>query len=197
MKNWYDVAGFFSTQDAEEYNRLVNLIPDGGLLVEIGSFNGRSMASLAETIKRKKLRVWVIDLFETWRIGYLGSEKYKEADGWIDAKDMLLRFATTMQEFGLDPMIFCGTSQRVVKEFPNIKPDMVFIDADHSYDGCMGDINTWMPQLGNGGIIAGHDYDPTGISWPGVYLAVNKAFGNDQVATGRDCPGRYIWSVQL
>ncbi len=192
MKNWYEIPGFFSEADAKEYNRLVEQIPDGGLLVEIGSFNGRSLACLAETIKCKNLRVWAIDLFETWRIGYLGSEKYKEADGWIDAKDMLLRFSTTMKEFGLDPMIFCGTSQRVAHEFPDAKPDMVFIDADHSYDGCMGDINTWLPKMSVGGIVAGHDYDPLGISWPGVYLAVNNRFGKENVTAAT-----YVWSVKI
>ena len=36
--------------------------------------------------------------------------------------------------------------------------DLVYIDADHSYNGCLLDIKTWLPKVKPGGIICGHDY---------------------------------------
>lgn len=188
--DWNLVPGFFEASDAEEYNRLANFIPDESLLIEVGSFNGRSLASISETIKNKNLKVWAIDLWETWSFGFLGSGKYKEADGWIDKENMLLKFCKTMMAFDLDPLVLCSTSERVGKSFANLCPHMVFIDADHSYEGCMKDIKTWWPLLPNGGILAGHDYDEKGISWQGVYLAVNEFFGNKFTHNG------YIWSAQ-
>jgi len=37
--------------------------------------------------------------------------------------------------------------------------DMVFVDGDHSYEGCRGDIEAWTPHVRVGGVIAIHDYN--------------------------------------
>jgi predicted O-methyltransferase YrrM len=36
--------------------------------------------------------------------------------------------------------------------------DVVFVDGDHTYDGCVGDILGWLPHIHPGGYIAVHDY---------------------------------------
>ena len=36
--------------------------------------------------------------------------------------------------------------------------DCVFIDADHSHDAVVKDINTWFPKVKSGGVICGHDF---------------------------------------
>jgi hypothetical protein len=52
--------------------------------------------------------------------------------------------------------------------------DLVFIDADHGYEGCKGDVLAWLPKVKPGGWIGGHDYDPP--KWPewGVKRAVDE-----------------------
>lgn len=62
--------------------------------------------------------------------------------------------------------------------------DMVFIDGDHSYAGCKGDIQAWMRNLKPGGILAVHDYNkqllaptrdgPHPKEWTGVNRAVDE-----------------------
>lgn len=62
--------------------------------------------------------------------------------------------------------------------------NMVFVDGDHSYEGCKGDIEAWLPHIVPGGIIAIHDFkkddlqpDPNGphpMNWPGVDSAVHE-----------------------
>ncbi len=37
--------------------------------------------------------------------------------------------------------------------------DLVFIDGDHSYECVRQDIDSWMPKVRPGGILAGHDYN--------------------------------------
>jgi predicted O-methyltransferase YrrM len=64
------------------------------------------------------------------------------------------------------------------------QPDMVFIDGEHSYEGCKGDILAWLPEIKKGGIIAIHDYrkgdlaatpdGPHPKPWPGVDQAVQE-----------------------
>jgi predicted O-methyltransferase YrrM len=42
--------------------------------------------------------------------------------------------------------------------------DYVYVDADHTYEGCTADLEAWWPLLRPGGLIAGDDYgDPHGI----------------------------------
>lgn len=41
--------------------------------------------------------------------------------------------------------------------------DFVFVDADHSYEGCRDDIVNWTPKVRKGGIIAGHDIHMDGV----------------------------------
>lgn len=36
--------------------------------------------------------------------------------------------------------------------------DFIYLDADHSYEGVVKDINAWYPKLKKGGVFAGHDY---------------------------------------
>jgi hypothetical protein len=42
--------------------------------------------------------------------------------------------------------------------FPDSMFDLVYIDADHSYEAAKADIAAWWPKVRVGGIICGHDY---------------------------------------
>jgi hypothetical protein len=61
--------------------------------------------------------------------------------------------------------------------FLNQSLDFVFINADHSYEGCAADIHAWLPKVKAGGWIGGHDYDNTDYPGFGVKRAVDQAFG--------------------
>lgn len=52
-----------------------------------------------------------------------------------------------------------------------IHPDILFIDGDHSYEGCGADIVAWYPWMNTGGIIFFHDCD---ITSPGVVQAATE-----------------------
>lgn len=63
-------------------------------------------------------------------------------------------------------------SVRASKLFGYEYLDMVFIDADHSYESALQDIRAWLPIIKSGGIISGHDYG----TYKGVVRAVNEIF---------------------
>ena len=60
-----------------------------------------------------------------------------------------------------------GYSHVVADKVPTV--DLVFIDADHSYDGCKKDIIAYLPKVATKGLLTGHDID-----YPGVNRAVNE-----------------------
>jgi hypothetical protein len=64
--------------------------------------------------------------------------------------------------------------------------DLVFIDADHSYDGVSTDIDAWLAKVKPSGWIGGHDYGakPNGREFPGVQRAVDERF--DIIEPGGD-----------
>lgn len=49
-------------------------------------------------------------------------------------------------------------SRTAADKFADKSLDFVYIDADHSYAGCRGDIIAWAQKVKAGGILAGHDY---------------------------------------
>jgi len=51
-----------------------------------------------------------------------------------------------------------GYSFDAVKEFPDEYFDFIYIDADHTYEGCSRDIKDWWPKVKKGGVFCGHDY---------------------------------------
>ena len=52
-------------------------------------------------------------------------------------------------------------SVSAAQQFTERSLDFVYIDADHSYESCLTDINAWHPKIRVGGILSGHDYHNT------------------------------------
>jgi len=63
--------------------------------------------------------------------------------------------------------------------------ETIFIDGSHEYADVLNDIESMLPLLLPGGIIAGHDYSP---AHPGVQDAVNELLPKFSVE-----PGTRIW----
>ena len=59
-----------------------------------------------------------------------------------------------------------NSNVRVIKEFskgasqlfPDEYFDLVYIDANHTYQGVSADLEIWLPKVKRGGLLAGHDY---------------------------------------
>lgn len=67
--------------------------------------------------------------------------------------------------------------------------DIVFIDDDHSYEGCKASIEAWRPKVRKGGFLTGHDYSKE--RFPGVYRAVNELVPDFQLLDD------FVWVVQI
>jgi predicted O-methyltransferase YrrM len=158
-----EISGWFDFDDI--YDAAVNRASSGSVFIEIGCFLGRSTAHLAKAIKSsgKSIDLHVIDSF----VGESGE----------DNTGLRERFLSNMAEHGVGNAfrLHHGPSSSFAHLFADASVDFVFIDGDHSYEGCATDIRLYAPKVKPYGVIAGHDY----YDAKGVRQAVDEAFGSD------------------
>jgi hypothetical protein len=116
---------------------------------------------------RKKINIDVVDTFD-------GNGELKKMVGEIQPEklyEMFLNNITPVKE--AVRTVHWMKSVEAAKLYKDKSLDVVFIDANHSYESVRDDIEAWLPKVKMGGIIAGHDYT---LNWPGVLQAVNEKF---------------------
>lgn len=74
-----------------------------------------------------------------------------------------------LSQFGARSIMMKTTSVEAAPAITDGSLDFVFIDAQHTYEACKEDIETWFPKVRKGGFITGHDY-----RWDGVNRAVQE-----------------------
>jgi predicted O-methyltransferase YrrM len=125
-----------------EMEALLKHLPKTGIIVELGCFEGRTTACLANHTKGT---IYSIDPFFSGRLGVSYGE-------WI-AKLHTKRSKATNVRF------LKGFSFTQAPNF-NQAIDFLFIDADHRLEAIQRDWNDWFPKVKSGGIIAMHDAKP-------------------------------------
>lgn len=154
MKSWQDIPGWFDFPDI--YDEAVARVPDGGTLVEIGCWLGRSSAYLhtASLASGKQLQLVFVD---RWT-GVTGPAEHERWDGddmkaaWFAHMD-----AVCAKSPRIKWRVFPMDSVQASKRFRG-KADFIFLDGAHDYDSVTADLEAWLPRLAPTGHIAGHDY---------------------------------------
>ncbi len=89
--------------------------------------------------------------------------------------DKNLKNIFTKLHCGTNVSLLIGDGNEVYKDVmtSGFSYDFLFIDGDHSFEGCMKDITTWFPTLSPGGLIVFHDAfsDKLGYGF-GVFEAI-------------------------
>lgn len=83
-------------------------------------------------------------------------------------------------------------SVEAAKLFPMRYFDLVFIDADHSYQAVIDDIKVWLPLVKIGGKLTGHDYG--GGQNRGVTKAVDEILGKENILSYKR---GYVWEYDV
>jgi predicted O-methyltransferase YrrM len=146
--------------------------------VEIGSWAGRTAIIIANHAKR----TFCVD---HWK----GNVYWKKCA----PEDAFKTFAKNMGERFLTTVFPCVGNSLDWAAVWSVPIDFLYIDADHSYEGCKADIMAWAPHVVKGGVIAGHDYtdhDEFPNKFPGVAMAVDEIYPNRNVI-----PGSSVWFV--
>lgn len=162
------VPGTFTTKDILCLHRLASQTPDESLLIEFGSYRGRSTAAIAYAMADSPRVLFSVDTR-----GHLNDPDW----GKFPGTNQVIPLISTTQT--LEPLIR-------EKGYA-----LAFIDADHTLEAVSHDIRLALDIVSPGGIICGHDYHP---SHTGVRQTVDALFASDKVfETGCCRPGSTIW----
>lgn len=161
---WENIHGWFTYQ--ELYNEMVGHY-NNATFVEVGTWMGKSIVYLAEKIKEsgKNIKLYGVDKFIVTECTAKSGEKVNT--------DFYTEYLKNIQPVADYITTIKNDSVEAAKEFEDNSLDFVFIDADHSYEGCLRDIAAWFPKVKSEGVIAGHDYNN---GFEGVNRAVKEFF---------------------
>lgn len=114
--------------------------------VEIGVNKGYNASYICDIVKPKAL--YLIDPWDNF---------FDPASGEIIGE---IQYIATKQL--LAPFVCCEiirkTSAEAVRDFKDNSLDFVYIDANHSHEAVLNDLEIWYPKVKKGGIFSGHDF---------------------------------------
>lgn len=131
----------------------IRRMPKNGVCIEVGTQTGLFAREILDINKPKEFHVIDVD-YSTFHYDLFEKE--------INSGMM------TIHE---------GPSQDILNSFPDDYFDWVYIDADHAYDGVVGDINASKSKLKQKGFLVFNDYtvwSPAEVSPYGILQAVNE-----------------------
>ncbi|MCX7744995.1 MAG: class I SAM-dependent methyltransferase [Flavobacteriales bacterium] len=148
------IPGFLKSPKQEQwFFKAARHAPPEAVIVEIGSFMGRSTASFAFGCMGSSKHVYAIDLFE--------GDNYMYGSG-----DFLKTFNENIKACGLEQFVTPIKQNSLQAASTWSKPiDILFIDGSHEYEDVKADFYGFYPHVKKGGIVAIHDIKG---KWEGV-----------------------------
>jgi len=144
-----EADNIFTHMTFDEKKKLFDLSKRSiGNFVEIGSYLGASSCFIAEGLRKTgKAKLYCID---TWQ-----NDAMSEG-----ARDTFSEFLKNTQKYADIIIPIRETSENAIavlqKQIKKI--DILFIDADHNYEGCKRDWDLYSPFLTCGSLVIFHDY---------------------------------------
>jgi predicted O-methyltransferase YrrM len=161
-----DVDGWLWKEEGEILYKLAQLNKNLGVIVELGSYKGKSTICLAQGSKRVNGgKVYALDNF----IGdsYIGIKK----------TSFYNQFLSSIEKYSLKEYVesIRGDFSEAAKSWD--KPiRLLFIDGSHNYEDVKRDFENWEPKVAPGGIIVFHD----ALVWPGVSKFVRQVISSGE-----------------
>jgi len=135
----------------------------------VGSWKGRSTTALLEGCKG------IVTAVDNWSGHDPSTNGVLEAT--VAKEDVFQTFCDNTAGYDNLRIVQGNSSECATRVVGQV--DMVFIDAEHTYEGCKADLEAWLPKCRK--VIGIHDYNQ---SWPGVIKAVNELLGIPKKTVG-------------
>lgn len=166
------IEGFLTVNEGKLLYDLAKKVK-GGVIVEIGSWKGRSTSCLALGSKAGAgVKVYAID-------PHTGSPEHQEAfKGNVWTFDI---FNENMKSAGVNDVVvpILQIAHEASKIF-NQKISLIFIDGAHEYEDVRKDFEDWFSKVDDGGIIALHDT----VGWDGPRKVVEEFMYKSEYFSG-------------
>jgi predicted O-methyltransferase YrrM len=133
-----DVPGWLSDEEGEALYEYARACTGKGVIVEIGSWKGKSTICLGLGSRAGKgVKIFAVDPHADYRHG--------------DFKD-------NIERAGISDLVtpVKGLSQEVVSDFDE-PIELLFVDGSHEEDDVRDDFEQWVPKVVEGGVVAFHD----------------------------------------
>lgn len=150
-REYRKIDGFLVPEDAACLYRTARKLKPGSTILEIGSWKGKSTYCLARGLRAGK--VIAVDPFDA--SGEAGSSEIYEQE---KHGDLETQFSERMKSLSVFPMIEIWRGRSSDFADREVEIDFLFIDGDHSVEGCRHDHETYSPKVKRGGFVAFHDY---------------------------------------
>jgi len=167
--NYTEIHGWFDMEN--QYLELLNLVPDGGIFVELGVWRGKSTSYIVTEIvnKGRDVKFFAVDAFK----GAIKKPEPYEIISYAGFENVMEDFLKNTLHLKNHFKLIVDESDLAAGLFEDESVDAIFIDAGHSYEAVKYDIKAWLPKMKNGAMMSGHDFN-----WAGVQGAVMEMLGS-------------------
>lgn len=140
------------------------------IIVEVGTAEGRFSKEIYDWGVEK---LYLVDLFEHTPI-INGCASFEQK--WHDNNYKIVKELEANSNGVIE--VLKGFSHKVAQQIPDKSISMVYVDADHTFQGCFRDTYAWLPKICENGIIAFHDFynKDYGVQKAVVQFAVENNF---------------------
>ena len=183
---WIDesVPGWMTRPELETIASVAADVPDNGVIVEVGSFAGRSSVHWAAN-SRTSVAIYCIDPFDT----VIDDYSFEHLQGNLSG----VRGRLCGELFAEHTRAWAERLTAIAVASPPtcwvLAGDVIFIDGDHTAEGVTRDLEFWIDHLKPGGRLMGHDWDDTRVR------DAVQAFAGRRGLTARAHAGTYLWEL--
>lgn len=160
---WRTVPGWSGIRVFDEFHSVVEQALPHSYFVEVGAWKGQTASLMASLIQIYGKKIY-FDVVDTW----------EGSDEEIHLQDEDVKHGTLYESFLhytkpfkhiIHPVKL--TSLEASNNYNDSSIDFIFLDASHTTEDVLNDIEAWTPKLKEGGVLIGDDYD-----WQSVKEAV-------------------------
>ena len=167
LSHYVNIEGWLTSAEATGLFQIAERLLKNSTVLEIGSWKGKSTWCISQGLKKGTLHC--IDPFNA--AGEEGSKEiYEKTKG---NNSLLEQFQNNMKGISEKVKITThkGYSSDFVDAIPNI--DFLFIDGDHSIEGCRFNYENFENEVKVGGFLAFHDYYPDRVELGSTWVIQN------------------------
>jgi len=158
------IEGAILDVEGEHLAYMASLVPNNGIVVELGSYKGKSACYIGSALKyceKKNVFLHCVDLWTKGDINkqYSVTNPLRNYGVMYHSLRAHKKFNSQTTRVGITDLIVTHMIDTTELSKSWDKPiDFLFIDANHLYEGVHADWENWNGFVKKGGYVAFHDY---------------------------------------